>query len=80
MIQIFFQKHGAVVALSGAEYRLLRVFLDHPQRVLSRDQILTLTQGRTADAYDRSVGLLVSRLRQRLRDGGAGAVLYQDRS
>jgi two-component system OmpR family response regulator len=56
------------------------VFLDHPQPVLSRGQILTLTQGRTADAYDRSVGLLVSRLRQRLRDGGAGAVLYQDRS
>ena len=37
---------GTMVALSGAEYRLLRVFLDHPQRVLSRDQLLNLTQGR----------------------------------
>jgi two-component system OmpR family response regulator len=56
------------VALSGAEYRLLRVFLDHPQRVLTRDQLLNLTQGRDADAFDRSIDLLVSRLRQRLRE------------
>jgi two-component system OmpR family response regulator len=59
---------GTMVALSGAEYRLLRVFLDHPQRVLTRDQLLNLTQGRDADLYDRSIDLLVSRLRQRLRD------------
>ncbi|WP_085586398.1 MULTISPECIES: response regulator [unclassified Pseudomonas] len=57
-----------LVALSGAEYRLLRVFLDHPQRVLSRDQLLNLTQGREADLFDRSIDLLVSRLRQRLLD------------
>ena len=60
---------GTEVALSGAEYRLLRVLLDHPQRVLTRDQLLNLTQGRQADAFDRSIDLLVSRLRQRLRDG-----------
>lgn len=57
-----------LVALSGAEYRLLRVFLDHPQRVLNRDQLLHLTQGRDADLFDRSIDLLVSRLRQRLLD------------
>jgi two-component system OmpR family response regulator len=57
-----------VVSLSGAEYRLLRVFLDHPQRVLNRDQLLDLTQGREAEVFDRSIDLLVSRLRQRLRD------------
>jgi len=57
-----------VVALSGAEYRLLRVFLDHPQRVLSRDQLMSLTQGRDAEHFDRSIDLLVSRLRQRLLD------------
>ncbi|WP_455922735.1 response regulator [Pseudomonas putida] len=57
-----------LVALSGAEYRLLRVFLDHPQRVLNRDQLLNLTQGRDADLFDRSIDLLVSRLRQRLLD------------
>lgn len=57
-----------VVALSGAEYRLLRVFLDHPQCVLTRDQLLNLTQGRQADPLDRSIDLLVSRVRQRLQD------------
>ena len=59
---------GTVVALSGAEYRLLRVLLQHPQRILNRDQLLQLTQGRDADVFDRSIDLLVSRVRQRLRD------------
>jgi two-component system OmpR family response regulator len=57
-----------VVALSGAEYRLLRAFLDHPQRVLTRDQLMSLTQGRDAEHFERSIDLLVSRLRQRLQD------------
>ena len=60
---------GTVVALSGAEFRLLRVFLDHPNRVLSRDHLLNLTQGRDAELFERSIDLLVSRLRQRLQDG-----------
>lgn len=59
---------GVIVALSGAEYRMLQVFLDHPQRVLTRDQLLNLTQGRDLDIFDRSIDLIVSRLRQRLRD------------
>lgn len=61
-------KDGTEITLSGAEYRLLRVFIDHPQRVLSRDQLLNLTQGRDADYFDRSIDLLVSRVRQRLGD------------
>ncbi|MHC2357070.1 DNA-binding response OmpR family regulator [Sinorhizobium meliloti] len=59
---------GTAIALSGAEYRLLRVFVDHPQRVLNRDQLLNLTQGREAELFDRSIDLLVSRVRQRLGD------------
>ena len=59
---------GTFIALSGAEYRLLRVFIDHPQRVLNRDQLLNLTQGRDAELFDRSIDLLVSRVRQRLGD------------
>ncbi len=59
---------GTLVSLTGGEYRLLRVLLEHPQRVLNRDQLLNLTQGRDADPFDRSIDLLVSRLRQRLRD------------
>ena len=59
---------GTVVALSGAEYRMLSIFLSHPQKVLSRDQLMELTQGREADVFDRSIDLQVSRLRQRLGD------------
>ncbi|MFA1646878.1 MAG: response regulator, partial [Enterobacteriaceae bacterium] len=59
---------GTIVALSGAEYRLLRVFLDHPQRVLTRDQLLNFTQGRDAELFERSIDLLVSRVRQRLNE------------
>jgi two-component system, OmpR family, response regulator len=55
-----------VVPLSGAEFRLLRVFLSYPNRVLSRDQLMDLTVGREADPFDRSVDVQVSRLRQRL--------------
>jgi len=59
---------GTMVALSGAEYRLLRAFVDHPQRVLTRDQLLNFTQGRDSEQFDRSIDLLVSRLRHRLQD------------
>ncbi|MEJ4044169.1 response regulator [Erwinia sp. SLM-02] len=68
---------GTVVALSGAEYRLLRVFLDHPQRVLSRDRLLNLTQGRDAELFERSIDLLVSRLRQRLREDAREPLLIK---
>ena len=59
---------GVVTPLSGAEYRLLRIFLSHPNRVLNRDQLVDLTQGREADPLDRSIDVQVSRLRSRLGD------------
>ena len=57
---------GIVIMLSGAEFRLLRVFLEHPNRILNRDQLLNLTQGRDADPFDRSIDIQISRLRQKL--------------
>lgn len=57
-----------VVPLSNAEFRLLWVFLESPQRVLSRDQLLDAARGKMAEAFDRSIDLLVSRLRQKLGD------------
>jgi two-component system OmpR family response regulator len=57
---------GVIVVLSGAEFRLLKVFLEHAKRVLSRDQLLNLTQGRDADPFERSIDLQVSRVRQKL--------------
>ncbi|MDT7837541.1 response regulator [Aquabacterium sp. OR-4] len=59
---------GQSTPISGVEYKLLHVLATHPQRVLSRDQLLDLTQGREADPLDRSIDVQVSRLRQRLND------------
>lgn len=59
---------GLVVMLSGGEYRLLKALLERPNRALSRDQLLTLTQGRETDPLDRSIDLHISRLRQKLGD------------
>lgn len=59
---------GVVVPLSGGEYRLLRILLEHPNRVLNRDQLTELIHGRAAEPYDRAIDVQVSRLRQRLRD------------
>jgi two-component system, OmpR family, response regulator len=57
---------GLVIMLSSAELRLLKVFLDHPNRVLSRNQLLDFTHGRDSDAFDRSIDIQISRLRQKL--------------
>ena len=61
---------GVVVPLSGAEFRLLSVFLAHPHRVLDRNQLMDLTVGRDGEPFDRSIDVQVSRLRVRLRDDG----------
>ena len=61
---------GAEVVLTGAEFELLLAFLDRPGRILSRDQLLDLTQGREAEPMDRSIDVLVSRLRRKLGDEG----------
>jgi len=57
---------GAVVELSGAEYAVLLAFLEHPQRVMTRDRILELSRNRIGEVFDRSVDVLVSRLRRKL--------------
>ena len=60
--------NGLVLSLSNLEYRLLHVLLTHPNRALSRDQLLDLTQGRDATPFDRSIDVLIGRLRKRLGD------------
>ena len=59
---------GVVVPLSGAEYRLLLIFLQNPNAVLSRDQLSNFTFGHDADPLDRTIDMQVSRLRERLKD------------
>ena len=68
---------GVMVALSGAEFRLLEVFLAHPNRVLTRDQLMDLARGREADPFDRSIDLRVSRLRQKLGDNARAPQLIK---
>lgn len=62
---------GSNVELTGAEFDLLHTFLQRPGRVLSREQLLDLTRGRDGNALDRSIDVLMSRLRRKLSDGGA---------
>src|SRR5260221_9296524 len=57
---------NTLVLLSGGEFDLLLAFVEHPQRVLTRDQLLDLAQGPAHAAYDRSIDTLVSRLRHKL--------------
>lgn len=57
---------GVAVDLSGGEYDLLLAFCEHAQRVLSRDQLLDLARNRVSDALDRTVDVMVSRLRRKM--------------
>lgn len=59
---------GVIVPLSGGETRLLHVLVSHPQRPLNRDQLLELSQGREAQAFDRSIDVLIGRLRKHLNE------------
>ena len=59
---------GAYIDLSDGEFALLRCLVEHPQRVLSRDQLMDLAHGGNRDVYDRAVDSQVSRLRRKLND------------
>jgi two-component system OmpR family response regulator len=64
------QDSGLSIALTSAEFALLTCFIMHPQRVLSRDQLLEWTRGRAADSFDRTIDVQVSRLRKKIGDSG----------
>jgi two-component system OmpR family response regulator len=59
-----------VVNLSSGEFSLLRAFVERPQRVLTRDQLLDYARGPDSDAFDRAIDVQISRLRRKLDDGG----------
>ncbi len=64
--RVLIDKDEVVVPLSTGEFNLLQVFLQRPNMVLSRDQLLDLTKGRSAGVFDRSVDNQVSRLRRKI--------------
>jgi two-component system OmpR family response regulator len=68
---------GALVQLSAGEYDLLVAFVEHPQRVLNRDQLLDLARGRSAVPFDRSVDVQVSRLRRKIEPDPADPTLIK---
>ncbi|MBL8326265.1 MAG: response regulator [Rubrivivax sp.] len=76
-IRVLTSPAGVATPLSGAEFRLLRILLDHPNRVLNREQLVELIHGRDAEPYDRAIDVQVSRLRQRLHDDGREARLIK---
>jgi two-component system OmpR family response regulator len=57
---------GRDVPVTGGEMSLLRVFLEHPDRVLGRSQILALTKRSDAEVFDRAIDVLVGRLRRKI--------------
>ena len=59
-------RNGEEVALSGAEFALLKVLLDHPDRVLSRDTLVDLLKGYERAPFDRMVDVRVTRLRRKI--------------
>lgn len=60
------REDGEVISLTAAEFDLLRAFIEHSGRLLSREQLLNLTQARDRDPNDRSIDVLMSRLRRKL--------------
>jgi two-component system phosphate regulon response regulator OmpR len=65
------------VPLTTAEYQLLRVFAEHPHRVLSRDDLISWLRGFTRDAFDRSVDVRVTRLRRKIEADPAKPVFIR---
>ena len=68
---------GARVAMTSAEFDLLRTFCERHGRVLSRDSLLDLTQGRNAGSFERSIDVLVSRIRRKIEPDPQNATMIK---
>ena len=62
--------NGTYINLSDGEFSLLRTLVEHPQRVLSRDQLLDCARGRDIEVFDRAIDSQISRLRRKINDRG----------
>jgi two-component system OmpR family response regulator len=66
---------NVIISLSEGEFSLLQVFVERPQRVLTRDQLLEYSRGPDSDAFDRAVDTQVSRLRRKLSSRASGELI-----
>ncbi|TVV70752.1 response regulator [Sphingomonas solaris] len=65
-VHLLYDPADAVITLSDGEFRLMRAFVEHPRRVLTRDQLLDYARGEDRDYYDRAIDVQISRLRRKL--------------
>ncbi|THB65047.1 MAG: winged helix family transcriptional regulator, partial [Gammaproteobacteria bacterium] len=75
--RVLISPDNETVPVSSAEYRLLNIFLQNPNRVLNRDQLMDWIAGRESTPFDRSIDVQISRLRQKLETHGSGAHLIK---
>lgn len=64
-------RHGLKIGLTAGEFALLRIFVDHPNRVLNRDQLLELLRGHDHAPFDRSIDVRIARLRRKVEEDPA---------
>jgi len=65
-----FDPDGVLVDLTQGEFKVLRVFIERPRRVLSRDMLLDQARGPDTESFDRAIDIQISRLRRKLRARG----------
>jgi two-component system OmpR family response regulator len=64
--RVLLSPDGVLTDLTSGEFDLLLAFVEHPQQVLNRDQLLDLAHGRASNAFDRSIDVQISRLRRKI--------------
>lgn len=69
--------NGTAVALTTGEFELLRVFVEHPNRVLSRDDLMEWIHGRNAGPFDRAIDVQIGRLRRKIEADPANPELIK---
>lgn len=74
LAHLLYNPVGDLVTLSSGEFRLLRAFVEHPRRVLTRDQLLDYARGEDSEFYDRAIDVQLSRLRQKLGSGSTDMI------
>jgi two-component system OmpR family response regulator len=76
-MRMLFDPADRIIPMSDGEFRLMRAFVEHPRRVLTRDQLLDYARGADSEHYDRAIDVQISRLRRKLTIGSGGPELIR---